>query len=449
MKIFESESLKTGLRVVLLTLFSALMAYLWVKQYYFFTLILILLTVLACINWPFFSVWLISWFAIVQPGLFDETLNSFVPFLLFSAATLLSWFLGFTNRKLKECAWNAQTLFIFVMVFAETIGTYHLSWFQYTIEVFMLWIRIFLVYFLVASLVQTNRQIRLIMWATGFAVVFIALYALNIYFICPEEMVDGRLAAYGMYDNPNDLALIMVVIWPILFKLFEIEKSPWVAVIIILMMLVITLTLVLTVSRGGLMGLAAVGMLCLWTFSKLSKRQRILIVACSLMLFVVAAPVILSQRGEESGFDAEDESASDRIDAWRAGGRILLAYPIGIGFNTFTDFVGSFGGPNNLMAHNTPVKVAAESGFIGLFCYLGTLFLTLKKLIFYEQTKEIKSQPITLALMQGLRIAIIGFMVNTTFSVKEHEWMLYIVLGLAVAMINKAENELKLAKNVS
>ena len=113
---------------------------------------------------------------------------------------------------------------------------------------------------------------------------------------------------------------------------------------------------------------------------------------------------------------------------------MLLASQIGFGYGQFIDIVGDFGGPSYLQAHNTQVKVAAESGWVGIFSYLGLIFLTLKHMIVMENYFKRVAILEPMLIIQGLRISLIGFLVNTSFSVKEHEWMLYIVLGLSLAM---------------
>jgi hypothetical protein len=417
---------------------SLLMGYFYVKDEVKFTGLWMLLLVIFCLNWPFFSVFLLSFLAIAQPGLFNETLELYKPFFLISGASFFSWFLGFGSKRIGDFAWNIQSLFVLGLMATETFGSLHAGYMAYVVETFMLWIRLFILFFLVASLTNSLTRIRFVMWASLLAVLIVALYALNMYFFAPEKMIAGRLASYGMYDNPNDLALIMVVCWPIIFKLIEIERSFLVAAFLTVALLIIMATLVLTASRGGLLGLMTVGFFSLISCTKLSKKQRYVILTTSMLMVLVAMPIILAGRGEESGFDAEDESASHRVEAWQAGGRILLHYPTGIGFNQFVEYVGDYGGPNYLMAHNTPVKVSAESGWIGIFCYLGMMFVTIRQLIIMEiKLIEYGYEKAHISVLaQSIRIALAGFLVNTSFSVKEHEWMLYIVLGLGVAIYN-------------
>ncbi|MBN2093225.1 O-antigen ligase family protein, partial [candidate division KSB1 bacterium] len=417
---------------------SFLTAYFYVKDDVKFIGLWMIISVIFCLNWPFFSIVLLVFLSIAQPGLFSETLDLFRPFFLISGASFFSWFLGFGSKKIGDFAWNIQSLFVIGLMTMETVGSVHAGWAGYIIETFMVWIKIFIIYFLVASLANSLPRIRFVMWSSILAVLVVALYALDIYFFSPEKMIAGRLASYGMYDNPNDLALIMVVCWPLIFKLIEIERSLFIATILTVILLIIMATLVLTASRGGLLGLMTVGFLSLISCTKLTKKQKYFILTAGMLMAVAAIPVVLAGRGEESGFDAEDESASHRLEAWQAGGRILLRYPEGIGFNQFIEYVGDYGGPNYLQAHNTPVKVSAESGWIGIFCYLAMIFTTIRQLIIME-TKLIEygyeKAPISV-LAQSIRTALAGFLVNTSFSVKEHEWMLYIVLGLGVAIYN-------------
>lgn len=434
------EKIKIFFRHLFVILLSFILSFLSLKDEVLFIAMVILIMVLFCINWSFFSILLLVMLAIVQPGLFNETLEMFRPFFLISGASFLSWVMGFSSRRLKQLARTPQILFVLGLLITETVSSLRVGWMAYTVETFLLWFKIFLIFFLVANLVDSISRVKFILWATILSTTYVAIYALDIYFFFPEKMVMDRLAAYGMYENPNDLALLMVVAWPLIFKLHEIENFMFSKLLLGAILFIHTLTLLFTVSRGGLMGLVVVGGFCVATSTKIKKRGKIILLGGGLSVALVAMPLVLSQRGEESGFDAEDESASARIDAWKAGGRILLKNPIGVGYNQFIENVGDYGGPNYLQAHNTPIKVAAESGYIGLGCYLAMLFLSFKQLLMLEiffQKQQVQS---ILAIVQALRIALMGFLINTSFSVKEIEWVLYIIVGLTTAIVELARS---------
>lgn len=412
---------------------SFFLAYLFLFNDVAFTGIVMLVLVFASINWTFISLIFLVLMAITQIGLFSETLMIFRPFFLIAGASFLSWYFKFATKKQRHFAKSPQLLFILCLLCAETVSTIKLSWFAFTIETFMFWIKILIIFFLVSNLTDTIVRLRIIIWTTLISALFISLYALHTYFFEPNLMVAGRLAAYGVYDNANDLALLMVMTWPMGFKLLELEKSIPVKITLIIILIGISFTLLLTLSRGGMMGLMVVGLLCLWTSPNLTLKKKLIVIVPGIMIVLALLPLLLSQRGDESGFAAEDESAGHRLLAWEAGGRMLLTSPIGYGFSQFIEETGDFGGPPNLQAHNTQVKVAAESGWLGIISYLGMIFFTLKYLLTLESNLKIKAIYEPLLLIQALRISLIGFLINTSFSVKEHEWALYIVLGLGVA----------------
>ncbi|MBN1348683.1 O-antigen ligase family protein [candidate division KSB1 bacterium] len=416
-----------------LVLGSWALAYLSLFHDVLFTAIIMVILVVASINWSFVSVILLVAMAVMQVGLWSETLEFFRPFFLISGASLISWYLQFATKKCRHFTRSPQLLLVLVLFFAETFSTIRIGWAAYTVETFMFWLKIVIIFFLVANLTTNIIQLRLVLWITVLSAVVVGTIAMHTYFYEPEKLIAGRLAAYGVYDNPNDLALLMVMTWPLAFKLFEADRSALVKVFLGFILAIITIVLLLTLSRGGLLGLLVVGLLCLWTSPKLTKKQKLLVIIPGTLLALALVPLVLSQRGEESGFSAEDESASHRLLVWEAGGRMLLSTHTGIGFELFIDNSGDFDGPPNLQAHNTPVKVAAEAGWLALFSYLGMIFLTMKHLLFLEDDlKKAKIFELTQEV-QALRISLTGFLVNTSFSVKEYEWALYIVLGLSLA----------------
>ena len=88
---------------------------------------------------------------------------------------------------------------------------------------------------------------------------------------------------------------------------------------------------------------------------------------------VILAILVVSLTGR-SGENAEVSTAL-RYEAWSVGLKLFEHSPIlGVGARQFTEH-------HYLTAHNSFVLVLAEMGFVGLFLFMGTLYMSFKTLI--------------------------------------------------------------------
>ena len=126
---------------------------------------------------------------------------------------------------------------------------------------------------------------------------------------------------------------------------------------------VVIATILMTKSRGGLIG----GLMVPGLY--LVRRYRLK----ALIPGVILAILVVSLTGR-SGENAEVSTAL-RYEAWSVGLKLFEHSPIlGVGARQFTEH-------HYLTAHNSFVLVLAEMGFVGLFLFMGTLYMSFKTLI--------------------------------------------------------------------
>lgn len=165
---------------------------------------------------------------------------------------------------------------------------------------------------------------------------------------------DGRIQYVGIFNDPNDLGLLFAACVPLAAYLAVragwLMKLAWIGAL-----LLILYGTYLTNSRGAML---AVLVLCggyVW-------YRRGLVTAAALGAAGLACLKLVSSRMGE--LDAEEESASGRVDAWYSGLHMFTSHPtFGVGAGNFTEY-------NDLTAHNSFVLVLAETGFIGFVLWL-------------------------------------------------------------------------------
>ena len=169
-----------------------------------------------------------------------------------------------------------------------------------------------------------------------------------------------QLRSTGVFNDPNDLCLILVVgVVLALYGLFETRgllRAVWAAPLAVFLY-----ALVLTRSRGGFLALLA-GLLWLLV-GRLGFKKAV-------PLAVLAVPgLFLMSGGRQTQLSVGQGTAQERIEKWREGLAMFARSPLtGIGVGRYADEVG-------LVAHNSFVHAYTEMGLVGGDAFLG-LFLT-------------------------------------------------------------------------
>jgi O-antigen ligase len=207
-------------------------------------------------------------------------------------------------------------------------------------------------------------------------------------------------------------------------------------VLVVLALVILLYADLRTLSRAGLIGLSLVMGLSLLRGRSLGKMGRwVLLIPAVIVVFILGSKLLLT-RGDAQDFSGQDESVQHRFDAWYAGYQMLKSSPlIGIGSGNFADLSDDFGAGRKIQAHNTIVKVFAETGLFGGICYLG-MIITAFRLLWrnWRRFQRIKPEGPEFLWAEALGISLIGFCFNTMFSVKAHEWFLYMVVASATAL---------------
>jgi len=141
---------------------------------------------------------------------------------------------------------------------------------------------------------------------------------------------------------------------------------------------------------------------------------------------------------EEDMRSVLEQSGSGRFMYWKKAISVIRTSPIwGTGLNTYTRIIKRDADPNTWRyAHNCYLQMAAETGLLGLACFLWLLFVLLRhSLDRCDQIKDLWP----LSILQGAMAGLFGFMVqsffdNTFYTVQLGVYM-WLIFGLMVAVM--------------
>jgi O-antigen ligase len=300
---------------------------------------------------------------------------------LFAVIGIVAMVLSRVTRGLTAIRITPEVLGVFAFGAAMLLSIPTSYWPGGSLHVFLdIYIKVLLIFVLLAhSLDRPERLDRLtflIVLYSGYIALRAVIDGVRGTRLIEGDRVAGAVS--GIFGNPNDLAMNMVVFLPFALVWAFRAKAPAVkrgaaAVCAGLMLAAI----VFTRSRGGTLGLVVMMM----TLTLGSIRLKPSIAAATIAALLLAVPLVPKSYWERmsSITDASKDptgSRQARIDLLEEAWTVFLDHPvIGIGLGQFVNYE-----PDKRRAawsrarvtHNAPLQVATELGIVGFvpFCYL-------------------------------------------------------------------------------
>lgn len=313
-----------------------------------------------------------------------------------------------------------------------------------------------------AALLTTERELRDVLYTlafvsalTGALSVFAFAWQLEIPYV--ELLQAGR--SQGGVGDPDFFAGMQLVVVPLVLVLAS-EAKGRARLFLYLGLFAILASIFTSLSRGGYLGIAVLGLLLIVSRPERMFRARH---EKAIALFVVALGLValFSRpyfRGEvlsraETIYapqTQEDATGSGRTNIWKAAARTTWENPLlGVGFGSFAyisqELILSTPGVDpqvlqlreegeNFVAHNTYLGSAAELGLTGLFLYIGVLISTVLALRRTAGRAAERGAPFTRRVAHALLLGLAAWVVVTIFLSGETARMLWIIVGMTLAL---------------
>lgn len=260
--------------------------------------------------------------------------------------------------------------------------------------------------------------VLLIRYGTTAVAVFAHVVSLLVvlFFSVISESASVRVYTITKSYDPNEMALIAVMILPILFFAIKNARFIWksafaggVAVCVV--------AIALSGSRGGMLGLFMVGAYILFV-SSISMIKKILIVVMSVVVFIVAVPQenldrLVSTIDLESDYNYTAKQG--RLTIWKADLEKIIKNPItGVGIGQSTTLTEEEMDEGVWMeAHNSYIEIALETGIPGFCLLFSVMLISWRRL--REMRKSLDRKDPRLPLVHGLEGGLWGYFVCVTF----------------------------------
>jgi hypothetical protein len=293
-------------------------------------------------------------------------------------AAILTWAMSLRENRWRprEAPQNWLMVGLLVAVLMSHVRHTYFAGFRAALTSFG---KTVVIYMLVVSLLDSTRRIRAFLGVVAVGAMVMALHVwLQVRFgqgfggqTLVKHFSVYRVRYFGVFNDPNDLALVFVAAAPFFFRMLVRTGAGCGSRALGLGMLALAIyALVRTESRGGWLAFAmmAASYVALNIESKAGRNAAILLALAMLAGALWLAP------GRMGQFDTTDASSRGRWAAWGEGAAMLKQSPLfGVGEKRFTEY-----SDDSLVAHNSFVHCYAELGLFGYFFWLALIMASLQ-----------------------------------------------------------------------
>ncbi len=237
-----------------------------------------------------------------------------------------------------------------------------------------------------------------------------------------QEGILMRITGTGIFQDPNDLALALVIAVPFIVHGILKGRPLLFKLLCLFFLLLIINAIYLTNSRGGMITLGIIFLIFFANRFGLKKGIIVGFLAVSFMFFFAPS--------RTQSIDMEESGT--RTVRWSEGLQVFKSAPLfGVGMNMYEEY-------QSQTAHNTFLLALAETGMFGTFMIIGLFYTTYKRLRAIEKSpanEDLKTEA------NLLNITIIGFVVGSFFLSRLYIPVPYILIALAVAIANMIDKK--------
>lgn len=391
-----------------------------------------------------FAFWMICtylFFEYVRP-------QSIIPELDILPWTQLSVLGAFIGAILdKSVTWvssaaNKLIILFFSAILISSVGAYWPSISYSKLENIYTWI---VIYFLIINIVNTRKRFFIFLLIFLIASFKISLSLALTWAKRGFSFTDwGLMGPPGFFQNSGELAIQMVVYWPVALAVTLFLKpfvSKWMYRLCLAMPVTAWSVILGSSSRGGQLALAA--QLTVKYSKKIFRPKVVIMVVVSAFLFWSLLPDEQKLRFTEMGVD---RTSQQRILYWQNGWEMILDHPsFGVGYFNFIPYYELYY-PDDILfknaelPHNIFIQVGTDSGIIGLFIYVLIIFyafLSMRRL----SKEEHRNSLFESRLASAFNISLVGFVMAGQFVTVAYYPFLWIHIAMNVALKSVVEKQ--------
>lgn len=236
-----------------------------------------------------------------------------------------------------------------------------------------------------------------------------------------EMIVFPRLCGAGIFNDPNDICLLLVLVMMICLYRFTTPGAGPKRFIWVAPMLLFLLAFVETKSRGGFISLM-IGLNVL-IVERVGFRKAI-------PIWLAGAPIVLVLfGGRMTRVEVDGGTGQHRIQLWREALALVRVYPLlGVGRGMLPEYT-------RLVAHNSYIHAFAELGLVGGSCFISGVYMIVSQLRRLKRFDRAIVDPEMRRLRPYLLGMVAGFFSGVMFLSRVYIVPTYMIVGMAAAFL--------------
>ena len=231
-----------------------------------------------------------------------------------------------------------------------------------------------------------------------------------------EIGLDKRTRWVAIFDGPGVFCVVYTIALPFALSFSMAPFGMFTRIIGVALVTLLLVGIYYTGARGGFLTAIAIIGLFFALKSGISGKRLLLGGVLGGAILMLAPGYVTSTRDSHG-------SAQHRVDMWAKGLEMVANNPaMGIGKGNFKFYTGS------LIAHNSVIETMGETGFVGLFLWIGIIYMGIKKLLCFQSQPAI--DPFDRACVSAVGLSIVGYLVSAMFVTLEYETF-YVLLAMS------------------
>jgi O-antigen ligase len=300
------------------------------------------------------------------------------PAIIFTAITIGGVIFSGHGKRLSTTFSMSETkrylFFFFIMILGIPFAYHRGIAFDVTFLNYVMNIVFFLI---LVSEIDSLKRLKSLIWTICFCTFMYSFFG----YFYGSTYKGGRLQSVGYALDPNDTAFILISLFPLCLFYLLFNEGVFKRLFCLVAICSSVAVILLTGSRGGLLGLITVLTILLLTkIGGIKKSHKILfLVVIGGISFLMADKIDLERymtlTDLESDYNMTGEEGRWKI--WERGMTIAFDHPvIGVGVGCFPMAIGTMRFQEGLplvkwnVAHNSYIEIAAEMGLVAFVIFI-------------------------------------------------------------------------------
>ena len=363
------------------------------------------------------------------------------PALILTVLSVGSSYFGMKRRQLSAVFQIPETrkyiLFFIIMILGIPLAVHRRMAFNYIFLTYFVNILFFLIFIVEVDSIKKLK--------TVFLVITLCSFFYSVFGIMKGTFYGGRFSIYGGMFDPNDIAYVLVSLFPLCFYFILHREGTLKKILAVISIIASLLVILYSGSRGGLLGLIAVVLFLLLKKSdKIRISHKIIFVMAMILIFFAIRDKInidrfLTLTSMESDYNVSAETGREQI--WKRAFDLTLTNPVtGVGVDCFAMAIGNLRESLGLapvwqQEHNSYIQVAVETGLIGFIVFIALIMRCFKVFSSLKRLKTTSKEIAEIKSMAGLiQLGFVGHCVAAFFLTQAYSMFFTLFFALSAVL---------------